>query len=82
MFGEEYKPDNWKLKARIGFMPEIVAFPPYLTALEVMLTYGRIRGVEKSALKSQAEVLLEKVGLIEVKNRKVGTFSKGMTSRL
>lgn len=82
MFGEEYKPGNWKLKARIGFMPEILAFPPYLTALEVMLIYGRIRGVEKSALKSQAEVLLEKVGLIEVKNRKVGTFSKGMNSRL
>ena len=37
MFGEEYKPDNWKLKARIGFMPEIVAFPPYLTAWKSFL---------------------------------------------
>lgn len=82
MFGEEYNPGNWKLKTRIGFMPEILTFPPYLTALEVMLTYGRIRGIEKGTLAFQAEILLEKVGLTEVKHGKVGAFSKGTISKL
>ena len=48
VFGEELKGDDFLLRRRIGYSPELPSFPPYLTGREVLATYGRIRGIEKN----------------------------------
>jgi len=62
----------------LGYLPESVAFYEAMTGLEVLVFYGRLKGVEKK----ECIHLLELVGLSHAEKRRVGTYSKGMRQRL
>lgn len=66
--------------ARVGtaYLPEAVAFQKALTGREVMTFYARLKGADPR----KALELLDRVGLSEATNRKVGAYSKGMRQRL
>ncbi|MDX1660176.1 MAG: ABC transporter ATP-binding protein [Gemmatimonadota bacterium] len=66
----------------VGFLPEGHRFPDFLTARQTLRLYARTAGVESEERDRRADALLERVGLAEAADRKVKTFSKGMTQRL
>lgn len=68
---------RFRRRCEIGFLPEIVAFNPALTARELLGFYARLKGV-----RGDHGALLEQVGLAEAADRRVGTYSKGMRQRL
>ncbi|MBC7158171.1 MAG: ABC transporter ATP-binding protein [Rhodobacteraceae bacterium] len=59
-------------------LPENAAFHPALTGREQVEYYLRLRGA-RAAL---ARGLLERVGLAEAADRRIGTYSKGMRQRV
>ena len=67
-----------KIKEKVGYLPEKVAFYDNLTALQNLEFYAEM----KKADISQCEILLHEFGLSEAMHQKVGTFSKGMIQRL
>lgn len=67
--------------ARVGYSPETPYFPPFLTGMETLTYYAGIQNIPKSVRKSEAERLLETVGLDNSKT-KVRNYSKGMVQRL
>jgi Cu-processing system ATP-binding protein len=67
-----------RLRARMGFLPENVAFAPTMTGRELLDFYARLRRQSVAA----NTALLERVGLGEAARRRVGTYSKGMRQRL
>src|SRR5436309_6705072 len=69
-------------RRRIGFLPEVALYYPFLTPLEALLLYGRIQGLEETALRAESGRLLAEVGLGEHARCRLGTFSKGMLQRL
>jgi ABC-2 type transport system ATP-binding protein len=69
-------------RRRIGFLPEVALYYPFLTPLEALLLYGRIQGLEETALRAESGQLLAEVGLEEHARCRLGTFSKGMLQRL
>jgi len=83
IFGEEPRGDAIRLKHRVGYLPELPSFPRYLKGREVLITYGRIRGIpDKTKLLEESKVLLKKVGLDDAAEKAVGKYSKGMQTRL
>lgn len=62
----------------IGFLPENVTFTGGMKGREVLRFYARLKG----ASPTQAEDLLERVGLAEAAHKPVRTYSKGMRQRL
>ena len=83
IFGEEPRGDAIRLKRRVGYLPELPSFPRYLKGREVLITYGRIRGIpDKTKLLEESKVLLKKVGLDDDAEKAVGKYSKGMQTRL
>lgn len=66
------------IRKSIGFLPERISFYDNLTPTQTLNFFCELRGVDKSVVPS----LIEDVGLEEAANRKVGTFSKGMTQLL
>ena len=66
--------------ARTGtaYLPENVAFHPSLTGLEQLRYYLRLRGENPAT----AMDLLERVGLQDSAQRRIGTYSKGMRQRV
>lgn len=65
-------------KKKFGFMPDQMCFSPELTAVEILLYYANFLGVAQE----RVFMLLKKVGLWDVRNQQVGSFSKGMSQRI
>lgn len=89
LFGEEvfrdgkYKENALvKAKARIGYMPEHATLWDFLTPLQTLDIIGESFGLSKEERLNRARERLELVNLWEVRDRKVGKFSKGMRQRL
>ena len=64
--------------SELGFLPENVAFNAGLTGRETLSFYARLKRQPASAIAP----LLERVGLADAADRRVGTYSKGMRQRL
>jgi ABC-2 type transport system ATP-binding protein len=69
-------------RRRVGYLPEGHRFPGYLTARQTLSIFGRMSGMERSALKTRIPELLERVRLSDWIDVRVKKFSKGMTQRL
>lgn len=69
-------------KAKVGYLPEVALYYPFLTPLETLRLYGRLQGLSGSALEDEASALLGRVGLTGKERQQLKTFSKGMQQRL
>ena len=69
------------LRRQIGFLPDVPAFYPWMTARELMRFAGRLFGLDGVALEQRIESLLAMVGLAKVQTR-IGGYSRGMKQRL
>jgi ABC-2 type transport system ATP-binding protein len=69
-------------KARIGYLPEVALYYPFLTPMETLRLYGRLQGLGGRSLEEEAMDLLRRVGLEGREKQQLKTFSKGMQQRL
>ncbi|TGK07473.1 ABC transporter ATP-binding protein [Leptospira semungkisensis] len=69
-------------RAKIGYLPERMAVPTYLSGREFLEASLRLALLSTSDAKKKSKELLEKLGLAEAADRKVSTYSKGMLQRL
>ena len=69
------------VRARIGFLPDVPGFYPWMTAREYLALAGRLFGLPPATLDARADALLDMAGLASVTTR-VGGFSRGMKQRL
>jgi len=76
--GSDIRKNFKEIKKNIGYQPERVAFYDNLTALQNLYFYSEI----KNAPKKDCMKLLGEFGLKDLANKRVGTFSKGMTQKL
>ncbi|SNS31749.1 ABC-2 type transport system ATP-binding protein [Geodermatophilus saharensis] len=69
-----------RARERVGYLPELFRYQPWLSAAEVLALHVRLAGAAVPAAE-QREVLA-RVGLAERAGDRVGGFSKGMQQRL
>jgi len=67
-------------RSRVGYLPELFRYQPWLSAAEVLALHVRLAGVEVTA--EERHDCLALVGLAERAGDRVGGFSKGMQQRL
>jgi len=71
-----------EVRKRIGLVSEKLIMYPRLTALENLMFFGRLYGIDRNTLKKKSEELLEMVKLTPFKDKQVGSFSSGMRQRV
>ena len=71
------KPGSAAARRATAFLPEAVSFHPALTGREQLTLFARL-----AAVKADIAGLLERVGLDEAMDRRIGAYSKGMRQRL
>ncbi len=71
-------PNARQLHARVGYLPEYVAFYGNLTGHEVIDYLAELKHVARA----EGPALLRRMGLDGASDRRVGTYSKGMRQRL
>jgi ABC-2 type transport system ATP-binding protein len=67
--------------ARVGYLPEHLRFPEYLTAAQAIEYFGALSLVPRAERKRRAGELLDLVGMGRWANSPIRTFSKGMRQR-
>src|SRR4051812_11659749 len=71
-----------RVRARIGYLPELFRYQPWLRAREVMSLHCDLAGLPRSRWEAEIADSLQLVGLVSRAGDQVGTFSKGMQQRL
>jgi ABC-2 type transport system ATP-binding protein len=71
--------DPLSVKRRVGYLPDTVGFYDNLTATENLNYTARLIGFPAA---TRIKSSLERVGLADVANKRVGTYSRGMRQRL
>jgi ABC-2 type transport system ATP-binding protein len=74
--------DPLSVKARVGYMPDQIGFYNELTARENLTYIAKLNGLRRDEAYRRMDAVLQQIGLIEVADRRVGTFSHGMRQRL
>lgn len=75
-------PSNPEARKRVGYLPEVATYYPYLTPLETLRLYGELQGLKGRSLRVQSEELLASVGLSQAMTKLNKTLSKGMLQRV
>jgi ABC-2 type transport system ATP-binding protein len=70
------------VKRRVGYMPDAVGFYDNLTAADNMRYTARLIGLERKEREEKIAESLAHVGLSDVADSRVQTFSRGMRQRL
>jgi ABC-2 type transport system ATP-binding protein len=69
-------------RRRIGFLPEVAVYYPFLTARETLGSYATLQGIPKSDQDKVIAHLIERVGLAGREREPLRNFSKGMLQRV
>jgi ABC-2 type transport system ATP-binding protein len=80
VFGEE--PGTVAARRRIGYLPEVARYYPFLSARETLQLYATLSGLPRARRTAAVEGLLEKVGLLHRAGDRLSGYSKGMLQRL
>jgi ABC-2 type transport system ATP-binding protein len=67
-------------RARVGYLPELFRYQPWLSAAEVLALHVRLSGIDVPHRHQRERLAL--VGLADRADDRVGGFSKGMQQRL
>ncbi|PRD47690.1 ABC transporter ATP-binding protein [Sphingobacterium haloxyli] len=70
------------VKRLVGYLPDNIGFYESWTALENLILTAQLNGIPYEEARQRSLSLLEKVGLQDVAEKKVGKFSRGMRQRL
>jgi ABC-2 type transport system ATP-binding protein len=71
-----------QVKRRVGYLPDSVGFYDHLTATENLSYTAKLMGLSRSERTQRITAALERVRLLDVADKRVATFSRGMRQRL
>jgi ABC-2 type transport system ATP-binding protein len=81
--GFDPKRQPLEVKRRVGYLPENVGFYDDMTAAQNLRYVGRLNGMKDGpALQQKLEEVLDQVGLLAERHKRVGAYSRGMRQRL
>ena len=80
--GYDVVADPASVRKAIGVALQEAALDPLMTGRELLRLQATLHGIPKGELERRSDELLERVGLTEAADRRVGTYSGGMQRRL
>jgi ABC-2 type transport system ATP-binding protein len=71
-----------QVKRRVGYLPDSVGFYDHLTAVENLAYTAKLMGLRPAERARRINAALARVRLLDVADKRVATFSRGMRQRL
>jgi ABC-2 type transport system ATP-binding protein len=82
VLGHDPVRDPLAVKRRVGYLPDMVGFYDNLSARENLTYTARLMGIPSGDRTKRINDALERVRLLDVADKRAGTFSRGMRQRL
>ena len=80
--GHDVLRDSMAVRRSIGYLPESVPLYPELRVDEMMRFQGKLHRMERRALRTRIDEVLERVGVLDRSKQLVGTLSRGLKQRV
>ena len=80
--GVDIKDLGLSFRSYLGYMPQQDGIYPSFTAAQYLSYIGALKALRREEMNKQVEYVLKAVNLLEVSDRRIGTFSGGMKQRL
>jgi ABC-2 type transport system ATP-binding protein len=81
VLGIDASKPTWEIRRLLGYMPEHNCLPLGMTARDLVVHMGELRGLPRRVAVLRASEVLFQVGLEEERSRLIRTFSVGMKQR-
>ena len=75
-------PRDRRAREKLGFLPEEATFHDFLTGEELVALAARLCGVPAAGRQQRVSEVLDLVGLMDARKRRIRTYSKGMAQRV
>jgi ABC-2 type transport system ATP-binding protein len=82
VLGHDPAREPLKVKRRVGYLPDSVGFYDHMTAAENLAYTAKLMGLSSAERARRIAAALARVRLLDVANKRVATFSRGMRQRL
>jgi ABC-2 type transport system ATP-binding protein len=82
IMGHDPAREPLQVKRVVGYLPDTIGFYDYMTARENLRYTAALIGIEAADRDKQIAAALDRAGLSDVGQKRVGTFSRGMRQRL
>jgi ABC-2 type transport system ATP-binding protein len=82
VLGHDPAREPLRVKRRVGYLPDSVGFYDNLTAAENLAYTAKLMGLSSGERARRIAAALARVRLLDVANKRVATFSRGMRQRL
>jgi ABC-2 type transport system ATP-binding protein len=73
---------DWRAKALVGYCPDNDAFYEDMAGRDFVRAMARLCGFDRAEANRRTEATLERVGMADRADRKIGGYSKGMRQRI
>lgn len=80
VFGSKVTDDS--VKSRLSYLPEKFTFYSYFTIEGTLSFYAKMYGVDKSEIEAKINIALERIGILDIKGKKISDLSKGQLQRV
>ena len=75
-------PESGVVLRRVGYLPEERGLYRRMKVIDVIVFFGRLKGMSASAARREALIWLERMGLADWRSARVDTLSKGMQQKV
>jgi ABC-2 type transport system ATP-binding protein len=82
VLGHDPMREPLQVKRRVGYLPDAVGFYDHLSASDNLHYTARLMGIPRAERDRRVMAALDRVGLADYSDKRVGTFSRGMRQRL
>ena len=82
VLGRDCVRESLAIKRAVGYLPDNVGFYNDMTGFANLRFIGRLNELSEDDIVQRSRILLERVGLTDVADKRVATYSKGMKQRL
>lgn len=82
VLGHDMRQSTLEVKAQTGYVPENAEIYEVLTPMEYLSFTGKLYGLDDSIITERGQRMLQAFGLLENKDQRMDTFSKGMRQKV
>lgn len=82
VLGEDPLRNPLAVKRKVGYLPDSVGFYEEMTARENLVYTARLNSIPRAEAEARIDEVVESAGLLDVADRPVSTYSRGMRQRL
>lgn len=82
ILGQDLRKDTLAIKSLVGYVPENAEIYEVLTPMEYLSFVGKLYGMDDALIEERAGRMLQAFGLLENKDQRMDTFSKGMRQKV